>query len=109
MIGPGRSSAFRQVIWPQQSARMLAPGCRVKVPELRAVGWVPDGEVAAGRADDEQSVVGADLPGLVVLVWVYFEREACCEADDQLPAGERDLGGPLVEDRQERGNERVAV
>ena len=66
------AGAFRQVIWPQCRRANVGPGCRVKVPGLRVVGWVPDGEVAAGRADDEQSVVGTDLPGLVVLVWVYL-------------------------------------
>ena len=42
---------------PWQSSQVLGPGCRVKGAELCAVGWIPDGEVPAGRADDEQSVV----------------------------------------------------
>lgn len=46
-------SASRQVIRPHRSARILAPADEgVSV----ALVWIPDRELAAWRADDEQVV-----------------------------------------------------
>src|ERR1700684_1173281 len=71
--------------------------------------WAPGRELAAGRADDEQVVTGADLRGFPLRVRGYFQLQGVVEGELEVPVVDQRACKPVIEGAEQRGGGELAV